>query len=321
MLKSKRNAYQEFSCIIRSFHWFGMSSIVEKHKSANQYILFYLIFCAILLSAIFINNILQRQCEYFLIRSIIFATLFFTHFIILSQMFYYRHQQLCLLSKITEIDNILSNKLQITIYYSTERMIVYRKFGILCSILMMIQIGFVYNASRSTEIVLFWLHCWYSTLVIQVACLQIVFYVDLLTRRSHKINEKLQELINCKPMQTMQSHMYGNCSVVDHPSECDNFSLTHFYLYNLKRANLLSYNLCYMINRLFGLCLLIITTQYFIVIITNAYWLFQILRNSEPDIRIAIDFICTFAPNVLLLSVICYSCYGCTQTVMPFNQI
>lgn len=324
---SKPAADSELTGIIRCFHLFGVGPAATS-TMANQFHLLYSAFCTltvsiILISTVFINKVIQKQFEHFLIRAISFGSLFFTHFIILSQTIYYRKQQRHLFSKITDIDNIFSDKLRMRVCYSTERRIVYRKVGILWSVLTIIQIGFVCNAFRSMDMILFWLHCLYSSLVITMTFIQIVFYVDLLARRIDRANRKLHELTMMKelrkrcpeePKKSLHWNRKDEFSVNKSMGEMP-ISTTHICLLDLKRTYSLLYELSNMINSTFGWRLLVITVQYFIIIITHAYWLFLVLKTSEPDVRVALDYVFTFTPNVILLCVICYSCYGCSQKV------
>lgn len=326
----KLNVFSEMSQIVRIFDLFAIGP-ASPHTISNWLSKIYLLISGIAVlsiftSAIFINRVLHNLDQP-VMKHVCFGSLLFTHLIIILQLIFYRNQQYQIFLKLSEIDTILMRELKVKISYVIERYRCYKKIGIFWAIVCLIETIHMFNAFRTTIVLIHFIHCLYSFTIIRLTCIQIIFYVNLLVVRIELVNKKLEDFVLAKNLRLKsqthvnRSYRHFSNSIFTLPrfkgENASQLSASIVYqLTQLKWIYTLLYDLHCLINTTFGWPLLIITLQYFIDFTLNGYWLFLALRTSEPDYRIVIDCLCILMPIILLLWMLCYWCYTCSQMVI-----
>lgn len=316
----------EMRTIVRLFHLFGIGPVFARKatdKSLKFYQAFIAVFALLLLTSAILMNRIFQQLDHSLATGASFASLFLTHCIIHIQAFAYRHRQLDIFKRLVEIDAVFSRHLKININYSTERRQTHRKIGWLLIFVVAIEFTSFANSLRGKALTQYWLHCILSATVIRLTCIQIVFYADMMMRRNRLLNERLQGIValrkrRCDPLGDRGQNVAATNAVFALDKEFTaamTSSLTYPQLIHLKAIYTVLYDLCCTINTTFGWSLLIISIHYFIEFTLNGYWLFLALQADEPDLRVAIDCSTLLLPIIVLLSILCKSCYACTVTV------
>lgn len=331
--------HKEMHNFIIFFQLFAIAPFSK--NSLYNYLLIIYSFCSlfaiimIFISGIFINDVIQENSLSALVGGLQFFGLILTHMIIVVQAFLTRQNQMEIIDKLTEIDNIFQNKLYIEIPYNKIRRKYVIKNSIIICILIIIKLYFIITLLISeSSSNYYWLHCYYSILVIRLRCIQNMFYVDMIRDRLDYINEKLTGIVyhtkknDIKFILLMDDDKYqyrrgrkrnqqypnNNNNNDDYYNSINTKGPTYEQIIILKQIYGKIWDICNLINDSFGWSLLAITTQYFIDFTSNSYYLFLAIANIVPD-DTAMDSICLLIPIVFQLSILAYSCYKCSQSV------
>lgn len=154
-------------------------------------------------------------------------------------------------------------------------------------------------------------HMVYSMLLIRVRCIQNIFYVDLLKERLHWLAEKILTLAYYN-----DDDQNGIALVENNNKRAKNSMQNAMYseLISLKRIYGSIWDTNCLLNDCFGWSLLAIVTHNFIHLTSHGYWLFLALSGMLPSYQI-IDSILDIATVFFVMSLLCISCYKCTQNV------
>lgn len=181
-------------------------------------------------------------------------------------------------------------------------------------VLVLVIIGnTIYMAVRHDEYLYKFLgHMVYSMLLIRVRCIQNIFYVDLLQERLQWLAEKIHSLAKSK------DDDQNGIALVENINKRENNSMQNAHyseLLSLKRIYGRIWDTNCLLNDCFGWSLLAIVTHNFIHLTSNGYWLFLALSGMLPSYQI-IDSILDVSTVFYVMSLLCISCYKCTQNVI-----
>lgn len=250
-----------------------------------------------------------------IVASLVLATVIVTQTLNILQAFLNRQEQLEMVSLFTSIDVLLERQLLTRIDYKKIKNKFYVKFGVALMILLFVQIIFIVLVVNSRGNY-FWLYHAFPALSLRIRCFQNMFYVDMVTEMLRILNARLENLIDNRESKL------NLILFVDRLRERKNLNEEN-PLYEeillLKQIYGKVWDICNLINDSFGWSLLAITTQYFIEFTSSGYYLFLALENFLPRI-VAYECCCALVPLVIVLSLLAYSCFCCTQNVSCHNS-
>lgn len=256
-----------------------------------------------------------------MVAGLVFLAEIATHVIIILQAFVSRIDLRALLTELADIDEIFHVKLHSPVdYQSLKRKYLFKFTAILLvskGLLVSLLIFLAFNPRTAASY--FWFHLSYSIAVVNMRCIQNIFFVDLLRERLDFVNERLSEISQrtskkSKLILYVEPYDHGNRSKKQSPMH-EEFS----EVLALKQIYGMIWNASILLNNCFGWSVLAIVTRSFIGFTSHGYWLFlgfEDLIESEIMVHSAVIFLLI----ALLLSVMCSSCYNCTGCVSYRND-
>lgn len=287
-------------------------------------LVFYSIFSIFLVfgifsSAIYVNKVLEDNTLSTAVAYSFLLSILATHLIIVLQSLFYRKAQMKLVQKLSHVDRLFSTKLQIFISYRKERKALLIRFSILIFTFVAIKVALIMHLHFLGRLSSFWYHCLFSTWIMRLRCVQVLFFVYLLRARLILVNEKVKEILTARNLHTGDANQWQPINdtrnivfVLDSSTEK---ITTYDRLLNLKQIYGELYEICELINVTFGWSLLAIITQCFIDFTSNSYWTFLALEQQSPDIANAVDCISLLIPIVIVLSLMAFYCTSCSRYV------
>ncbi|XP_037038260.1 putative gustatory receptor 2a [Bradysia coprophila] len=248
-----------------------------------------------------------------MVAGLVFLAEIATHLIIILQAFVSRMDLKALLSELSDIDQIFQVQLRSPMDYKSLKRKYLFKFTVILLIskglLLSLLIFLAFSPSKSAS--LFWFHLSYSIAVVNMRCIQNIFFVDLVRERLDFVNERLSEIAQ---RTSKKSKLILYVDTYDHRKQSKKPSPAHEEfneMLALKQIYGMIWNASILLNNCFGWSVLAIVTRSFIGFTSHGYWLFlgfEDLIDSEIIVHSAI----IFSLIALLLSVMCSSCYNCT---------
>lgn len=239
--------------------------------------------------------------------------------ILILQAFVSRFDLKKILTEIGDIDEIFQIKLHRPIDYTAMKKKYFFKFSVIMLIskgLLIFLLIFLVLGSRKSAC-LFWLHVSFSLVVVNVRCVQNIFFVDLLRERLEFIN---QRLLDISQRNSKQSKLIMYVESYDPRSKKPGPMREEFNeVLALKQIYGMIWNASMLLNDCFGWSVLAIVTRSFIGFTSHGYWLFlgfEKLIEAEYIVDSATNFVLI----ALLLSILCLSSYNCTGCVSSIDN-
>ncbi|CAO1377222.1 unnamed protein product [Diamesa hyperborea] len=266
----------------------------------------------IFVSAFFINHVLEDNNSLsLLVGGLVFCGLLLCHGINVLQAYLSRNEQQMIYQKFDEIDYLLQNQLLVNIKYQDLRRKFYGKFLIVALILFTIHCASIVSVIMNKVLLRYYLHLIIPVTIIRIRCMQNMFYVDLINEKLMLMNQKLEDIVH-KNRDKMSFILFADkLQNFDNKRDIKKQSLYDTILV-LKQVYGKIWDISNCINDSFGWSLLAIVTQYFIEFTSNGYWLFLALENVLDD-SIATQSLCSIFPIVIILTLLAFSCYRCSE--------
>lgn len=315
--------YIENRSIMLMFHVFSLSpfGFTNNERLCLKLLSFgsLLLILTVVSSAIFITGFIRQNSLQAVVGALLLVAELVTHLFIIIQSYVTRHQQLQIVRNITYIDDQFGQQLSVNIPYDKLwRRYQCRTFGILVVLALVIIGNIIYMALRNDEYLLkFACHMVYSMVLIRVRCIQNIFYVDLLKERLQWLADKIHSLAK-----TNYADQNGMAIIVN-TNKNETYArqkIKYSELMSLKRIYGKIWDTNCLLNDCFGWSLLAIVTHNFIHLTSHGYWLFLALSGMLPSYQI-IDSILDISTVFYVMSLLCISCYQCTQNVKIHKYI
>lgn len=321
----------EFSKFIAFFRVWGYCPFSKTSPILNKLLVLYTflnatVIISIFISAFFIQKVFSNPSSELsaIVAGLVFITLIITYLLNIFQSLINRGDQISMWNNLNDIDVILEKKLFTKIPYKKLRWEYFLKIGSIILILIIVQVLFLYSLMSDSIFCDYYLHHFYPAFALRIRGLQNMFYVDLIKEMLLILNVKLEELIQLGGGEISEWNNNMIMLVEQHKNQSKHRSLNKKQVYNeillMKQIYGKIWDVCNLINDSFGWSLLLITTQNFIEFTSNGYWLFLSLENIIP-MSVTYDAICALIPVILLMSLLAYSCFRCTQCVIKKFKI
>lgn len=314
--------YIKFQYFFLFFRLFGYCPFSRGNAILATILMVYSIISAIIpiligINAFFIAKIFDDDSNSLssIVATLVLTTVIITHFLNILQAFINRNDQLEIIAIFTSIDEILERHLLTRIDYQRIKKRLVIKIGITLLILIVIKIGFLVMifATNGNS---FWTYHAFPAFSLRIRCFQNMFYVDLVSEMLQIITKRLETLT--------QSHesKLNLILFVDRLRDRKNIDENSVYdeILLLKQIYGKVWDICNLINDSFGWSLLAITTQNFIEFTSGGYYLFLALEDFLPTV-VAYECCCALLPLILILSMLSYSCFCCTQNVSKYYSV
>lgn len=308
--------YNENRSIMLLFQLFALSpfGFTSNERLCLKLISFVslLLILTIISTAIFITGFIRQNSLQSVVGALLLVAELVTHIFIIIQSYVTRHQQLQIFQNISYIDDQFRQQLSIIVPYDKLwRRYLLRTFGILLVLVLAIIANTIYMAVRHDEYLLKFIgHMVYSMLIIRVRCIQNIFYVDLLQERLHWLAEKIHTLVQTNDDDQNRIAFVENSKIAKDSMH----NAKYLELLSLKRIYGSIWDTNCLLNDCFGWSLLAVVTHNFIHLTSQGYWLFLALSGMLPSYQI-IDSILDIATVFFVMSLLCISCYKCTENV------
>lgn len=257
-------------------------------------------------SVIYSYNIFENNSLSATIANWLYIIDSLTHVVIVFESLYKRKAQLQLIRKFCSVDELFRNKLGITIPYRREKCTMLKLYLIILVLLTVFKTLVTVMLHHEGMDFAFWFPALYSTWIMRLRTIQVLFFVCLTYNRLLIINKELKSI---RYLREMQTH-HGLKSPSTLTGDIFNRIL------KLKNVYEELYETCTLINETFGWSLLAIYVHCFVDFTCNCYWAFIYLgeaRLESDNILISAGLL---LPIIILLGTLtffCSSCSGCVS--------
>lgn len=258
-----------------------------------------------------------------IVQFLFLAGIMMTHFTVIVEAFINRNAQMRLIDKISYADQLLHSKFQLNISYDNEKKTIFIRLASVMCTFMVLRTIFTFDLYYKYEINTFPYRLIISAWIIQLRCIQVLFFVYLLRTRLQFVSDQLNEMLKpsdfCRKRQTRVKffHDTTNIFVLDMA-----FAKRSMYdrLMNLKQIYGELHEICELINVTFGWSLLTIIVQSLVELISCFYWFYLALQDSVVSLAIVclVDFL-SIVVLVVLMAYICSSCSCCVSLCGAFH--
>lgn len=321
-----KTLYDEIRKYIFLFQIFGLCPF-GRNEFQNYifglYSLLYFVVLVILTLIAFLYNkiIYDNNSISAMVAGLVFLGEISTHVIIILQAFVSRYDLKKILTEISDIDDIFQNKLLRPVDWTTLKRKYFFKFTSIIVIskgLLIFLLTFLVSGSRKTTS-LFWLHASFSIAVVNMRCIQNVFFVDLLRDRLEFLNQRLTEIAQRNSKKSKLILFVDAYDHRNHRNKPTAIREEFNEVLALKQIYGMIWNASVLLNNCFGWSVLAIVTRSFIGFTSHGYWLFLGMENLISSENM-VDSATNFISIAFLLSILCLSCYNCTGSV-SFKEI
>lgn len=266
------------------------------------------IFCTHL-PALFTDKIFGTSSLPLTISTISFGTIVLTHLIIAIETPFKRNAQLKLIEKFTQVDQTFNNGLSEVMPHKEQMQKLFFHTILYISIVLFIT-ALIWVSSYYFQEIYDQMYFWtISSCIMRLRLIEILFFVYLVRSRLILINIELEGI-----QKSCEVSNYVMKNVLD----LSVFEKQMIYprLIHIKTIYGDLYEICQLINTIFGWSLLALVTQSFADFIANGYWLF-LLFDGNPYITIStlIMCICLIALDTCALGPLTYFCSSCLHHV------
>lgn len=250
---------EEMNFFIKLFQVFGLfpSNLLLKLYS----IVTIVITIGIFVSAFFIFPVLEDNNSLsLLVGGLVFVGILLTHLMNTLQAFTSRIEQSEIYQKLDEIDLLLANKLLIKVDYESLKRRLFYKYSLIWCTLLLIHITSIVSVSINQLFFKYYVHLILPVVVIRFRCIQNMFYVDLIKEKLHLMNEKLNDIINRKPDKMAFVLFADKLQIFDKKGSVREYTSLYEQIMTLKQIYGKIFDVCNLINDVFGWSLLFIVS-------------------------------------------------------------
>lgn len=237
--------------------------------------------------------------------NVLYVLIWIVHLMIVFESILKSNTQTQLIEKLNHVDELFRDKLYTRIVYHAEKCDLIKKNSLLSAFIMPIYIGItIYFFWQSKSFDTMYLST-YSFFVIRLRVSQTLLFIFLLRNRLNLINDKLQHISKVVKTPRSQRHQAAifPCSALNFPN--------NEALLSLKQIYRELYEICGLLNSIFGCSLLGVLTQNFVDLITNSYWAY-LLRSDTGTFFV---FVGLLLPNLSVMAFFCFFCSSCYHEV------
>lgn len=308
----KMEFFEEKRNYIVCFLFFGLWSTWNKSK----YTILFKIYSIFLLSLVFgsffsaiiFNQFFEHLTLSATVATFLFITILLAHLIIVIESLYKSNLQEKLIKKFSFVDQMLSTEMGKRLPYCQEKRNLFVQNCMIVSTVFLLKISVVvYTYYRDTPLN-FMYTAMYSSWIIRLRSLQVLFFVYLIRNRLIMIND---ELINFRN----HSNQKPSLRFVGNSENCNPKLLEFERLVNIKIIFKNLCDICELVSRAFGMSLLAIFTQSFIDFTCNCYWVFYTLENTPSDYGAILMCISFLIQNIVTLIILTFYCSSCSHHV------
>lgn len=240
-----------------------------------------------------------------------FFAIILTHSVVAVESILKSRAQKQLIQKFTIIDQMFSRKVNGRLSYRKEkRELFFQNFALISMVLInkIIILSYAYFFSRSLNFMYF---AAYSSWIMRLRPIQVLLFVRLMQNRLKLINKQLLNV------QNVSQSMAAVTITTAHISTSFDRLLDLKYIYGEL------YEICDLINSIFGSSLLATITQSFIDFTMNWYWLFVNFERESTNYEVPV--ICTslLLPNMIIVGILSFYSTSCLKevTFVPINDV
>lgn len=319
-MAKQTNLHDEIHKFIVFFSFVGLWP-----TSSNSKFKVFLVICSIFYisvvfcmfwSAFHSNHQLVHNTLSAIVQSSFLASILIAHFTVILEALINRNGQVRLIERISHTDWLLRSKLQLIVSYGREKHAIFTRFGIFILILVLIRTILTCYLNIEYHINDFWFQCTFSTWILRLRFIQVIFLVYLLRIRLCLVRKKLKEvLVTCNLYVKRKNRwrLYHDTSKIFVLDMATAKRSLYDRLLSLKQVYGELHEICEFINILFGWSMFTIIAQSFFELSGSSYWIYLALEKS--DYSLASDCLCLLAPIIVLLSTMVYFCSSCSRCV------
>lgn len=230
-----------------------------------------------------------------------------THFIIILESCYKRSNQIQIIQKFDSIDEIIRNKLGVTIPYRRERCAIFKLVLFLVLLVIIFKALVTVGLHNQGQVFEFWGPSLYTMWIMRIQTIQILFYTCLIRNRLLIINKCLKSIQHLSEIQISREYKSQPMSFTNIDVFQRILDLKHFYGELFESCNL--------INETFGWSVLAIYVQCFVDFTFNCYWAFVYLGDATFDLIYIVICGSVLLPIIILLGTLTFFCSSCYEWV------
>lgn len=319
-MNKQSNLFEEFRGLILLFLIFGLwpssrnskiNILLKIHSFFYICLIICILFLALYFKKLYTGHSLSLIVEYSYLCSIVI-----THTVIITEALVKGDAQIQIMQKISYIDYLFKNKLQMMISYRKEKHSIFIRVTVMVGVAFLIGVGLTIHLSYKNRITNFWYQCIFSVWVLRFRSIQIILFVFLFSTRLRLLRNKIREILPSQSFYNEVKNRWGflldDTKIVVLDSSSTKRSL-HNRLLNLKQIYGELYEISEQINMTFGWSLITIIAQNFINFIGHSYWIFCSVKKS--DYTHAIDCFLLLIPVITMLGTIVHYCSSCLRYV------
>lgn len=261
-------------------------------------------FCAIIFRQFFGNITLSST-----IATSLFFTMLSSHFAISIESLYKRKLQEELIAKISLVDQLFRMKMGKCVAYNSDRQELFLRNIIVVLVILFLKVSVAIYSHYQIHLVNFMYPAMYSSWILRLRSLQVIFFVYLTRSRLILIQNELKDIRN-----TATSHHILEAASVISPENSTEISKFETLL-SLKEIYETLHDTCELINKTFGWSLLAISLQSFIDFTCNCYWIFFLFGEKQTSIGPTSVCISFLIQNIASFSMLAFYCSSCSQHV------
>lgn len=255
------------------------------------------------------NDLFKKVTLSTTVTYLLYLVLLLAHLVIAFESLYKSKMQENLIQAFSTVDQLLSVKTNNFISYSAEK----RKI-LICNIVMIfvilfLKIPFIIYAQYKPHLKKFAYPYMYSTWILRLRLVQVIYFVILIRSRLILMNEELVKI------QSEVNENYPHRSMRDVVSDSRRVHTKYSMqqkLMSLKEIYGTLHDACELVNDNFGWSLLAIFMQTFITFTANCYWVFFLDKELGIAIVTGVSFL---IQNLFSLSILAFYCSSCFQCV------
>lgn len=307
--------FKQFRKYILVFIIFGLWSSLHdfKHKISLR---IHSIVSLLIIFGIFLLTVYFRQFHNFTtisntVANSLFIFVVVTHLIIIVESIWQRKAQRKLIKKFVLVDEMFKARFNMKMPYLKEQRQIFIIYLAILSIILPIEAAVTIHLYYNSHIDYLMFQSIYSMWIIRLRPMQVLFFVCLLRNRLNLINYKLNSVSNNVKMQGIHLNGRRDHGVATIFKGSSKTSSVYNTLLDLKQIYTELYNICELINIVFGYSLLAIMTQNFVDFTSNCYRVYLTAQSYEK----LIIFTSLLIPNLTVLGIFTFFCSSCYHEV------
>lgn len=247
------------------------------------------------------------------VATLLYFVLLLAHLVIAFESMYKSKAQEKLIQTFSIVDQMFSVKMStfnILCNVSKRKLFICNIFII--SVILCLKIPIIIYSHCSSNSLRFVYPSMYSSWIVRLRSVQVLFFVILIRNRLILMNKELINIQN--EINKNHSHRSVRDAVTDSRRKLEKY-IVQQKIMCLKEIYGILHDACELINDTFGWSLLAIFMQSFISFTSNCYWIFFFYGEKESNIGLIAIGITFLIQNIFSLSILAFYCSSCFQCV------